>query len=1240
VANTHRESALRHLCQLLGPPAAGETSDGQLLGRFVADQEEAAFAALLRRHGSLVWYVCRRVLGSVQDAEDAFQATFLLLARKAASIRKHEAVASWLYGTAYRLAKRVKLQNSRRQARERQVGDMPTREPALEAAWRELQTLLDDELHQLPEKYRAPLVLCYLEGKTHEQAAQQLGWPLGTVRGRVARARELLRSRLTRRGLTLSAGAFATVLAAGTATAAVPARLLEPTLRAALQFAGGPVSAAGLVTTQAAALAEGGLQAMFVTKLKVATALLLAVTVLASGVGALTYSALADKIAEVKQRNQALPPVEPAREPGRAGQPGEALPPGALARLGSDRLRQTGTFYCLTFSPDGKVLACAQMDSTIRLLEVPSGKEIRQLGQPHNPDPAMRNYWVSWMTFSPDGRLLAVLKPGKGVSVWKTDPGAEVCQLDVDLQYEVASLAFSPDGKLLATGGVRQPVRLWDAATGKELRRLEGHQGRAGTVAFSPDGKTLVSGSDDQTVRLWDVETGKELRQFVGHRNAVQALGFSADGKTLTSAGIDRTVRLWEAATGKELHRLDAGRIAPLPQQGSSRVINLKDTLMVAPSQPSAGVIIFVAVAVDGKTVALGRSDRTVRFWETDTGHEQTRFEGQPGPATNLALSPDGRVVAMGNVGGRIHFWDRITGKELASAEGHQYPVHAAAFSPDGRLLASGSADRTIRLWETATGKELRQIHGHIGEVSALAFAPDGKTLASVSRDPNDRTVSLWEVATGQELRQFRYLPAGDLPRGRSGGGGFGDAPGLSPNGGFGGASGLEGLGGSSYTTGATTATGAVKGSPGATVAAYLSLAFSPDGKTLALLDLGGSVWLWEVDSGRAMRTLPVRGLSLAFSADSKHVIALGADGMVRLYDVSSGQEIRSHDSRPAGDPNSRSAGDPNSRFVADRPRTILSVGACFSSDSRTFVLANGDGSLRLWDVATGKPLHKVGEWSEAQANSGRGGSGGTAGFGGTAGMSAQATGRFLAAFSPDGRTLAVLGKGNSVRLLEVATGKERCRFDGHQGEVAALVFSPDGKTLATGSLDTTALLWNVTSCGKVLAKEERTAERAKALWVDLAEADGVKAYQAICTLAASHGMSVPWLAEQLRPAALTDTKRIPQLIADLDSDDFATRTRAVEDLEKLGTAAQPALLKVLAAKPSLELNKRVEGILKKLEDKVPSGDELRDLRAVEVLERIGSGEARQVLEKLAQGAPEARLTLEAAAALERLRRR
>ena len=275
-------SVCRRLFRAALPAGDGRVSDRALLERFLAARDEAAFEALLRRHGPMVLGVCRRVLRQEQDAEDAFQATFLILVRKGASVVARDSVGSWLYGVAYRTCLKAREAAARRRAKEQQAA-RPEALPPPDDPWGELRSLIDQELSLLPDKYREPVVLCDLEGHTQKEAAQRLGWPEGTVSGRLARARQLLARRLARRSLALSGTGLALALAQS-ATASVPAPLAGSTLKAAALVAAGPV-AAGAIPAPVAALTEGVLQSMCMSQVKRAFAVLLAVGLLGAGWG-------------------------------------------------------------------------------------------------------------------------------------------------------------------------------------------------------------------------------------------------------------------------------------------------------------------------------------------------------------------------------------------------------------------------------------------------------------------------------------------------------------------------------------------------------------------------------------------------------------------------------------------------------------------------------------------------------------------------------------------------------------------------------------------------------------------------------------------------------------------------------------------------------------------------------------------------------------------------------------------
>lgn len=277
-------------------------TDGQLLARFIAQRDEAAFATLVRRHGPMIWGVCRRVVRSHHDAEDAFQAAFVVLARKAAAIRSREQLANWLYGVAYRTALKARDAALRRQARERQVALMPEPETVSPDLGHDWQPLLDEELSGLPEKYRVLIVLCYLEGRTRSQAARQLGVPEGTVAGRLARGRTLLAKRLARRGVVVSGATLAALIAA---PADAPASVVAATIKAA---------ATGVLSKPVAALTEGVLKAMFLSRVKI-IGLMLVLVLGVSGLaaGALAYRASGAEAAPVTAA--AVPPGERPAKP-------------------------------------------------------------------------------------------------------------------------------------------------------------------------------------------------------------------------------------------------------------------------------------------------------------------------------------------------------------------------------------------------------------------------------------------------------------------------------------------------------------------------------------------------------------------------------------------------------------------------------------------------------------------------------------------------------------------------------------------------------------------------------------------------------------------------------------------------------------------------------------------------------------------------------------------------------------
>jgi dipeptidyl aminopeptidase/acylaminoacyl peptidase len=381
------------------------------------------------------------------------------------------------------------------------------------------------------------------------------------------------------------------------------------------------------------------------------------------------------------------------------------------------------------------------------------------------------------------------------------------------------------------------------------------------------------------------------------------------------------------------------------------------------------------------------------------------------------------------------------------------------------------------------------------------------------------------------------------------------------------------------------------------------AMAFAPDGKTIASGGKRKAIHLWDVATGRELRSFENPGkfvLRMAFAPDGKMLATRGIDEKeIRLWDVARGEPIRRLTVPTAGVPSLE-----------------------FSPDGRTLAAGCDDGLVRLWDVRSGE---------ERQALTVPNAAGGRV---------------FSIAFSPDGRTLASgHGEGqhmfHTIRLWELSTRRERCGFEGHRGGVGSLAYSPDGTLLASGGLDYVAMIWDVTGQRTTHLPHQRRLNAAErnALWSELADADAPKAYRGMQTLFAAGEQAVILLRKRLHPAAALDERTIDQRIADLDSEEFAVRQKAARELRSRGDAAEPALRKSLAGKPSVEQRQRVKQLLQDIET-ARSPDYLRGLRAVEVLERIGTSDAQQVLQTLADGAPTARLTREAKASLERLSRR
>ncbi|HTU93446.1 MAG TPA: WD40 repeat domain-containing protein [Gemmataceae bacterium] len=753
------------------------------------------------------------------------------------------------------------------------------------------------------------------------------------------------------------------------------------------------------------------------------------------------------------------------------------------------------------------------------------------------------------------------------------------------------SAVFTRDGKTAIVGDSYGFIHHWDVATGRQVRRPQKMVGGSYALAITADGKTLASGYGGQ-LYLWDVASGQLLSQAVLNGSYIPQMLFTPDGKTLALRTVENTIHLWDTVGNKKLHELKGGkggvsRMAVSPDGKTLASVNWKDPDIclwdIATGKEKLHFVAddegvaALAFSPDGKTLALIGNQPSFAFFDPNTGKRLRTVKDYAGGLNAIAYSPDGKtLIAIGSHtvhSHTVHSLDAASGKSLRKFDVSRRSVtDRLTVSPDGKTVAVfGGGLATFDLWDVAGGKLLHSFVGHRNGVASLAFSADGATLFA-SAKYNDFGLHFWDATTGELRGQISDIP---LP------GDHGLA--LSPDGKLLAASGrapLRLL--DPVSRKVVRSCIGCKGDEDIETAAW-----SADGKTLIASNRGsGVIHVWDPATGKLRRSIAIKqdGIGqIALSPDGA-IAAVGCywKGVVHLWATSSGKELRSI------------------AIEAQAPKFPVAF-----SPVGTILACGGFGGISLWEPATGRLLCR---WNADEGQ---------------------------LAFSSDGRTLVSAGIGEDavVHLWETVTGKERDSFAGQRPEISVLAISRDGRRIASGSDDTTILVWDATAGARPNAA--LSAEQLRMLWRDLGDTDARRAYRVLWQLALSPKHALPFLAEKLPPVAPLDAarqKQVDLLLADLDSVQFAVRQEAETELEKMGSMVEPALRKTLENKPSREMRRRIESVLAKWAD-----ERLRPMRALEAVEHMNTAEARRLLEALAGGVPHAWLTKEAQAIRKRL---
>lgn len=693
------QRVLEQLRRAAQTPVNGALPDAELLRRFIDHGDETAFAALVRRHAALVLGVCRRVTGDNHDAEDAFQAAFCVLLRKAGSIRRREVLGSWLYGVAYRTALAAKARRAKTRRRELQVDAMPQPLVMPPEPGHDWQPLLDAALERLPEQYRVPIILCDLDGKSRKDAARQLNLAEGTLSSRLARGRRILAGRLKRQGLALSGGALAAALAQHAAAAQVPALLLQSVAQAGAYVAAGQAPAALAFSAHVLALTEAVMKAMLIGKLKSLTIVLVAAAVLTFG-GVWLW----DRQASASGSSGLVPAADPQ---GAGARTAPADSPRSAQELAvADAPEYRVDMVAIVTDAAGKAKTVVSPAAT-----VPIGQRVpMSIGGSSASGPAVDTQY-SWNFELVRERGNEILLNAR---FEKRDRRTKALVVGQSAEFE-DFIAINTWNEIRdpASSGMYFKVKVTPIALGVGPA-IPAPPMRATAAAESP-GPT-AAGAESATFTVFRlknvkaVQAAESLQKLTATRRNLRVIADEHTNSLLVQAeGADRKV------VAAAIDGLDA--VAPPPRQ------------------PQAGAA-------------------------EELAQELQKFFGKPDAANPpaSAISPDGKRLAVSQKND-VFILDTRTGKALARTTGDDM-VQALAFSPDGKILASGSAKGRVNLLDVPTGQITRAIMTEHPLVT-LGIAFDGQSMMTVlivtTREP---AVRIWDLTTGKLLRVEKTPPA------------------------------------------------------------------------------------------------------------------------------------------------------------------------------------------------------------------------------------------------------------------------------------------------------------------------------------------------------------------------------------------------------------------------------------------------------------------------------------------------